>query len=79
MLNMTKTKNSKMVNPPKGLVAIPEINNLTQDQHINPVHAANLAKNHKKVLLGRFPTLATKQIELLLDEDCTPVYMDFHS
>lgn len=77
MLNLTKTPTFKMTKPPKGLEPAPEINNLGQTDFINPAHAANLAKNHKKVLLGRFRTLATYQIELLLEKGCEAVYWDY--
>lgn len=77
MLNLTKTPNHKMIHRPSGLEAVPEINNLSQQEYIDPVHAANIAKNQKAVLLGRYQTLATTQIKLLLPEDCKPVYMDY--
>ena len=77
MLNLTKTSIYKMHPLPAGIEPAHEINNLDPHEIINPVHAANLAKNHKKVLLGRFRTLATAQIELLLEEGCKPVYMNY--
>ena len=77
MLNLTKTPSCKMRPRITGIEAAPEINNLDSHGMINPVHAANLAKNHKKVLLGRFRTLATAQIELLLEEGCIAVYMNY--
>ena len=78
MLNLTKTNHYNMTNPPQGLIAAPQINNLKQEELINPVEAAKLAEGHKKVLLGRFPTLATQQIKLLLPEGCEAVYMEYN-